>query len=254
MPTAVALNDTGRGWFPRLIDRLEGVGGVRYFRVDSVDDEAVYGASGLPGLGDAYSVSAPFVQAVQREVVAREGGYRSIVRVEYGDQSSQPPDDTAAAGDAYTEVGGSTRTVAIREDIADPANAIPETQITVHRVALTVVAYRANVTWVGAWADIIAVGDTGRPGLNNATVMLPGVRPLTSATISAAAKTLLPVGLAQRPVRDGLVEVRYTFEHGPATLFTAKSRQEDAAGEPVGPVVTSDVYPTVAYNVSALWG
>lgn len=235
--------DKARGFFPSLIIAAGGSSALRYFRVDTNDFGGAMQAIGLPQLGDALP-NYPNLVVTSLEPKF-EGGEHSVVEVRYQDRVDQGFDLTVEPGEAYLEFNDSLREIPIRYDIN--GEDIPETTVERSTGEITVKSYKASLDpWFNAWADI-------RNKINANQVALPPPRGLGVFTIVPQG-WLLARTFALRPVRDGVVEVSFTFGIAPPEAWRFEFAIFDPDGEVQAISTPRTIYHSTPYpSPGVLW-
>jgi len=268
-PIATELNDKTNGHWPQLTISKDGARGVRFYRVNTMSEVVALSATGIPAIGTLWS--EPFtlsgiivnVTSIDPEYIggrdATDTGGHTIVRVDYESPgiSIDGTDDGYEDGDAWTTISGSIRSVQVQYDVAGVR--IPETQREASVQEVIVTAYMNRDRVIAAVALWLSLQNT----VNNNTVVLPGLwHNATPWIIAPGGGAGTPAHLLARTfsvrelVRDeGLFAVEYKMGFGPVDAFKFSWRQQDENGDPVGPVVESDVQPSVAWpnGFGTLW-
>lgn len=223
--------------------------GGRVFLVNTDDRDTAVTAPGIPSLYEAWGPDHPELYAISvrprifggADVDADRTGWTRI-EVKYTTGSGQPEVLAAEENDAFTEVIPGTQQVEIRSDInGDP---IPPTQIEVESTEVLVNSYRTSFPW----AEWITIAKS----VNSAAVLLPPVFGVPGSERPVAPGQLLARSYAIERARPGLLRVQWRL--GIATDWKYRYRNEDQDGNPVGVVQVRDVYPSVAWPTSILWG
>lgn len=254
-PQAVEIFDRRNGWTQELEDRPSGMVGVRHFKVDTRSIIRAYDATGLPSAGDHWP---EVLSVLNRSLVVQNikpielggrdtadtGGW-TIVRVDYAEPNSTNgnPDSGFVAGDAYSSVAGSLRTVQVSFDV--DGSKIPDTQREVTTDELIVTAYKTSQGVINAtpvWFDI-------RNTVNADAVIIPplwktaGIQVIDPNGGGTILGQLLARTRSVRPIttEDDLFAIEYRFGFGPPDAFKFAWREQDETGATSGPEMFSDV-------------
>lgn len=269
-PIATELNDRSNGWWPQVTDTESGMVGVRFFRVNTMSEIKAQQASGLPQVGDVWQevftdlLRTIRVRTVDPEVlgghdVTDTGGW-TVVRVEYAEQGfgSIDPDDGFEAGDSYSAIAGSIKTVQVGFDV--DGSKIPATQKEVTTDELIVTSYQTASSVIAATPTWFSIRNT----VNSNLVIIPSLWRTSSLLVVAPGGgsgiidgELLARARSVRPITSevDLYAVEYRFGFGPTGAFKYVWRPEDENGASSGPEVFSDVQEVVAWPslIGVLW-
>jgi len=222
------------------------------YRVNSSELEEVYSAAGLPQMGQSFGgafanlvvVGLSIRWLLAGDIDADDYGY-SVVEVSYSTISGQPEILVAKQNEAFTSVVQGTGSVQIRADILGQALYEP-ISVEAPTDELIVNAYRANFDPATHWNSI-------RRKVNANPVTLPPIFKTSGPAWIAAPGTLLARNAEVSDAQEDLILVRYHF--GLAPSWTSPQRRTDPdTQQPTGPQTDFQVYDSIAFDTTLLWG
>jgi hypothetical protein len=240
--SASHLNDPAQGYIDELAEDINGLRGVRHFKVNSRDLIQVRAANFLPVLGDGWP-GEPTLLVTGLEMRHLTGGW-SLATVRYGQQNAQNFDFVAQPNDAYTTITETTQQVPIAFSVqGDP---IDDASVEANASEFLVTVYKNAMAWLPSWLTIANK-------LNDATVTLPSLFGIT-APIVVPPRNLLARSYEVTPVREGLIRVTFRLGFAPADNWKHyQVVEEDEDGVPLT-ANRFDVYQTATYPVGGvLW-
>ncbi len=248
MITATLLNDRELG-YTTITETASVSSAQKFFRVNTEDPDIALQASGLPAIGSTFSPSRTYLKLTQRTTrplggtdAGSSGGGHTVVQCDYSSPDPQPTDTNVDATDTFSRYQFSESQVPIRYDIA--LAPIAETTKQLTTVELIVVTYSSTLL-IQHWATI-------RDQVNSNVVLIPAIFGVPATQFAALPGQLLALAPEIRPVRDGLLETSWRFAYAPDFKF--RWRKEDETGTPVGAIVQSDIYTSVSYPYTSMWG
>lgn len=222
------------------------------YRVNSSETAEVYNAAGLPAQGQPYSGAFPNLICIGRsirwahgsDIDANDFGYSTVI-VRYSTLTAQPEVLAAKKDDAFTSMERSIESVQVRADITGAALFEPTTKLVPKR-EIVVTAYRTNFP-AAAW-------DAIEGKVNSTAIFLPPVFGSGTSLFTAEIGTLLALHPEiQAAAAEDLLQIRYRFAYS-ANWLAPQRRTDPDTQEPIGPITEFQIYETVEFDSSALWG
>lgn len=243
-------HDRQRGWYPRISVRPDGVYVTEFYLVDTDDPHLSIFAMGLPTLGSAHdNHQNSFLVSLDPDPIggrdsASTRGFH-IVRAIYEPPKPNNFDAIAVVGDKFSEIRPTTEQAQVR--FAFDGTKVPQTAKEADKVELVVVAYHSNTAWLQAWAAI-------KNKINSNSVMIPEVLNCPGSGFTAGPRQLLMRAPRISPVKPGLMRVEFPMAYAPTDGHKFQWKNEDADGNPVGPIQMADLQGEAAYPAAGvLW-